>query len=404
MLVWCGASAVGVSSDWPCWRGPQHNGVASSGQSLPGQWSETENVLWKTPVPGRGHGAATVVGDAIYLATAEREREARSILCLDRVTGERRWLCDVHVGDLTPHKNEKASDASCTIACDGERLYVNFLHAGGMYTSAVSLTGKVLWQTRVCDYTVHQGYGSSPFLHESLVLVTADNKQGGKVAALQRTDGTVVWSHDRPEKPNYASPLVQEVAGRAQLLLTGCDLVSSYDPSTGERLWEVEGATTECVTTTLVCGGLMFTSGGYPTNHVSAVKCDGTGETAWRNETRVYVPSMLVKDGRLYAVADAGFAVCWDCQTGEEQWKGRLGGTFSASPVLVDDRIYATNEGGETYVFRASPDKFELLGKHTLGDECFATPTICGSRIYMRAAVREGDVRQEYLYCVGVGN
>jgi len=182
--------------------------------------------------------------------------------------------------------------------------------------------------------------------------------------------------------------------------MTGCELVSSFDPLTGKTLWEIEGATTECVTTTVVCGDLMFTSGGYPKNHVSAVKCDGSGEVAWENGTRVYVPSMLTRDGYLYGVTDAGVAMCWECSTGKEIWKGRLGGTFSGSPVLVGDHILVTNESGESFIFTANHEKFELVAKNKLGDSCFSTPTVCNGHVYIRVAFMEGDVRQEYLVCI----
>ena len=396
-------SAVCFGGDWPWWRGPAMNGTADAEQSLPTKWSDTENVVWKTAIPGRGHGSPTVVGDFIYLATAERDREARAVVCINRNSGEIVWSRDVHVGNLTPFKNKKGSDASSTIACDGERLFVNFLHDDAMFTSALSMHGEVLWQTRISSYIVHQAFGSSPAIFGPLVIVTADNKSGGAISGLNRTTGEIVWKQDRPTFPNYASPIVLDVAGKAQCLVTGCELVTSLDPLTGNKNWETEGATTECVTSTLVCGDLMFTSGGYPKNHVSAVRCDGSKEIVWENGTRVYVPSMLVSNGYLYGVADAGVAVCWRCSDGEELWKGRLGGTFSASPVLVGDQILATNEEGTSFIFKANPKEFELVAKNQLGEECFATPTVCNSHIYMRVATVKDEQRQEYVVCVGEG-
>jgi outer membrane protein assembly factor BamB len=147
-------------------------------------------------------------------------------------------------------------------------------------------------------------------------------------------------------------------------------------------------------------GKHVFTSGGYPRNHVAAVKADGSG-IAWDNKTRVYVPSMLFRDGHLYAVMDEGNAVCWKTDTGTEVWKGRLGGTFSASPVLVGEHILATNEAGKTYVFKANPKEFDLVAENQLGNEVFATSTVCGGRIYMRIAVKQNGTRQEKLACIG---
>ena len=148
-------------------------------------------------------------------------------------------------------------------------------------------------------------------------------------------------------------------------------------------------------------GKRVFTSGGYPRNHVSAIVADGTGKVAWKNISRVYVPSMIVKDGYIYAVMDNGNAMCWNSETGKNMWKERLNRTTSASPVMVGKRIYAVDENGNFSVFAADPKKFKVIAKNKLGDQVFATPVICDSKIFARVAVNVGDVRQEVLYCIG---
>jgi outer membrane protein assembly factor BamB len=130
-----------------------------------------------------------------------------------------------------------------------------------------------------------------------------------------------------------------------------------------------------------------------------AIQGDGTGRVAWQNNTRVYVPSMIVQDGFVYAVLDAGMAVCWKSDTGEERWKERLGGDFYASPVRVGNRMYAISQAGVTSVFEATPEKFSLLAQNKLGDEAYASPAICGGRIYLRVA-KLGEPREEFLYCL----
>lgn len=387
-------------SDWPCWRGPNRDGIANSNQEPPTEWSDTQNIAWKVPIPGRGHGSVTVVGEQIFLPTADEQLQVQSVLCFDRKSGKKLWQTEVHRGPLN-FKNKKASQASGTIACDGERIFVNFLNDGVAYTTALSRDGKKLWQQKISDYIVHQGYGSSPTIYQSLVIVSADNKGGGAIVAFHRETGKEVWRQSRPKTPNYPSPVVLHTSGRDQLLMSGCDLVSGFDPLSGEKLWEVSGAATECVTTAVTDGKLTFTSGGYPRNHISAVRTDGSGKVAWENTTRVYVPSMIVRDGYLYAVADAGIASCWKCETGRNMWSHRLMGTFSASPVLVGDRLYAINEDGTTFILEVSPEKVKLLAENKLNAEVFATPTICDSRIYLRGGVEESGKRQEYLYCVG---
>jgi outer membrane protein assembly factor BamB len=400
-----GAAEIAVApTDWPWWRGPNHDGTAGADQSPPLKWSDSENVLWKVPVPGRGHGSPTICGDRVFLATAENEPGTQSVICFDRRTGKERWKTVVHRGGVSTvglKAHAKSSMASSTVACDGERVFVNFLNDGAIYTTALDLNGGQIWQEKVSDYILHQGFGSSPAPYGPLVIVSADNKGGGAIAGLDRATGKVVWKSERPKTPNYASPIILNIGGRDQALFTGCNLVSSFEPLTGKKLWEVAGATTECVTSTVTDGERVFTSGGYPKNHVAAIKADGSGTVAWEQNVRLYVPSLLVKDGYLYAVSDAGVAMCWKSDTGEKVWTHRLGGTFSASPVLVGELIFATNEAGRTTIFKANPKEFEQVAENSLGDEVIATPTICGSRIYFRVANRNDEERQEMLYCLG---
>ena len=221
------------------------------------------------------------------------------------------------------------------------------------------------------------------------------------MVSFDQATGEENWRVDRNKMPNYPSPILLEAAGKLQLFLTGTERVTSIDPTSGEILWEIEGATTECVTTTVTDGTHIYSSGGYPRNHVAAIKADGSGEIAWETNDRVYVPSMLIHEGHLYAVMDSGVGICWDAATGEEKWKARIGGTFSASPALVGDQIFAVNEAGELTVFRARPDELEILAKSKVGDEVFATPTICDGRIYLRPAFYQGENRSEKLMVYG---
>lgn len=390
-----------AGNDWRGWRGPDHNGIADARQNLPLHWTETENVLWKAKVPGRGHASPTVVGNRVLLPTADETNEIQSILCYDRHDGRQLWKVDVHSGGLERRGHQKSSQASSTLASDGERIFANFLHDGAIYTTALGLDGKQIWQTKVSEFVTHQGFGSSPAVYRSLVLVSTDNKGGGVVAALDRRDGKIVWQQSRPKQPNYTSPAILNVAGRDQVVLAGCDHISSFDPLSGRRLWEIAGSTTECVGSIVTDGTLVFASGGYPDKLTVAVRGDGSGEIAWQNNVQTYVPSMLVYDRHLYTVTDGGVALCWESATGEERWKSRLGGTFNSSLVLVGDRILAANQEGDAFVFQADPTKFELLAKNHLGEDVFATPTVCGGTIYLRVAQRSGDLRQEWLYAIG---
>jgi outer membrane protein assembly factor BamB len=387
------------AADWPAWRGPTRDGIASPSQNPPLHWSESENVLWKTPIPGRGHSSPTVVSERIYLATSDPDKKSQSIFCLDRNTGKLLWQSEAHATGADSGHQANSSAASSSVSCDGERLYISFLNNGAVYTTAFDLNGKKLWQQKICDYVTHQGFASSPVLHENLVLVSADHRGGGTLAGLDRKTGNIVWTVARPKIANYTTPAILQAAGKAQMVIAGCNLVTSLDPITGKKLWEIEGSTEECVTTAVTDGRRVFISGGYPKNHTAAIEADGSGKIAWQNTARVYVPSMIVKEGHLYAILDAGMAVCWKSDTGEELWKERLGGDFFASPVMVGDRIYASNLRATTFVFEAKPSGFKLLAQNQLADEQYASPTICGSRVYIRSAKR-ADQRQEFLYCV----
>lgn len=388
-------------NDWPWWRGPDRNGQADPNQKLPAGLNVEENTLWVAGIPGKGHGTPIVVGEGIYLVTSDEEAETQSLLRFDRKTGKPSWSKVVHKGNFPEKINGKATHASTSPACDGERLFVNFMNKGAVYTTAFDMDGKQLWQTRVTDYKVHQGYGSSPAIYGNLVIVSADNKAGGVICGMERSNGNIVWKVERPKMPNYVSPIVVKISGRDQLVFSGCEKVLSLDPATGKKLWECKGSTTETVTSVVTDGERVFISGGYPKNHVAAVEADGSGKVAWKNISRVYVPSMLVKDGHLYAVMDGGAAMCWDSKTGERKWKGSLGGTFTSSPVLVGEEIHVISENGEYSVFKANPAKFERIHQSSLGGQAFATPVICGGRFYARIVDSSNGGRVEKLYCLG---
>lgn len=394
------ARAAMGDRDWPWWRGPFHDGHAAARQTVPLTWSDSENVIWMSDVPGRGSSSPTVVGDRVYLTSCDEPTGSQSVYAFDRGTGQLVWKQQVHAKGAM-RKHERSTGASSSVTCDGERLFVAFPNSDAVVITALSLDGKEVWQTKLCDYVIHQGYGASPFLYQDTVLVSADHKGGGAVAALDRRTGTVVWKQQRPPTPNYSSPVVFHLFGRDQLILIGCDKVISYDPATGNTLWEREGSTTECVATPVTDGERVFSSGGYPRNHIAAVRADGTAKIDWENGERDYVPSLIHHAGHLYGVLDAGIAVCWESATGKEKWKQRLGGNFSGSPVLLDDTIFVTSESGQTHIFRATPERFESLGVNQLGDEAWTTPVICGDRLYFRIATGSGDARKEKLVCVG---
>src|SRR6185436_16779053 len=179
------------ANDWPCWRGPKGDGTAAEGQKPPLTWSAEENVVWKAPVPGRGHGSPSVLGDRVYLAACDEKSGSQSVLCFDRATGKQIWEAEVHKGGAM-RKNPKSTGASTTPACDGERIFITFANKDAVVLTALSLEGKILWQTKISDYQIHQGYGSSPAVWDKFVFASADHSGGGVVMALDRKTGAVV--------------------------------------------------------------------------------------------------------------------------------------------------------------------------------------------------------------------
>jgi len=391
------------AADWATWRGPNLNGIAAAGQTPPTAWSESKNVLWKAPVPGRGHSSPTIVGDQIFLTTADEQSQTQGVIAFDRTTGKQLWMTPISQGGF-PETHRKNTHATPTVACDGERLIASFHHHSSIQVSALSLDGKGLWQRTIGKYDPQQykyGYAPSPMFYKSMVLIAADYEGGGWLAALERKTGATKWQIDRSNKLSFSSPVVANVGGRDQLLISGTEQVASYDPNNGRQLWSTPATTMATCGTMVWDGDLVFASGGYPKAETVCLRAS-SGQIVWRNDQKCYEQSMLAVDGHVYAVTDGGIAFCWRASDGVEMWKSRLaGGAVSASPILANGNIYLANEAGTVYVFKAQPSRFELVSRNQLGDEAFATPTICDGRIYMRVASSSGGSRQETLYCIG---
>ncbi len=199
---------------------------------------------------------------------------------------------------------------------------------------------------------------------------------------------------------NWSSPIVASIAGRDQLLLSGTNKIASYNPDTGEPLWSTPCLTMATCGTCIWDDDLIFASGGYPKAETVAVKADGSG-VAWKNNVKCYEQSMVVINGYLYAFSDNGIVYCWNAATGKEMWKQRLRGPVSASPLVVGDTIFATNEAGTTWVFKSNPEKYEQVAENQLGNSSFASLVAVDGQLFIRAASGEGAGRKESLYCIG---
>ena len=382
--------------DWPWWRGTTRDNKSADNRP-PLHWSRTQAIIWKVPVPGRGHASPTIWGDRVFIATADETARIQSMLCYQRNTGQLLWQTEIARGGFL-RKHENNSHASATPACDGERVFFPSLFNDALWVTALAMDGKILWQRKIGQFVSSNGYGSSPLLHKSLVIVVSDNAGEACLAALNRMTGRVVWRVERPKLDNFCSPALGCVAGRAQLLLCGSRMIAGYDPDTGRELWYFENSTEVSACTMAFGTNLVVGSGNVPVREMICVRAGGTGNVTqshlqWRTKrTATYVPSPLIEGNRLYVINDSGIAHCIDLESGDEIWKERLSGDFFSSPVLCDGKIYATARSGSTFILKAA-DKFEVLTTNDLNEECFASPVICGHRLFLRTA--------RTLYCVG---
>lgn len=392
-----------AQGDWPWWRGPWRNGRAADDAQVPVRFGESQNVRWKTPVPGRGHASPVVVGQRIFLSTADEARQLHSVLAYHRQTGEQLWQVQISQGGFPARNHPKNTEATPTLASDGQRLIATFFHHEAIHATALDFDGQVLWQKNLGKFNPRKyeyGYAPSPVLYGNAVIVAAEYDGDSFLVALDRTNGSQLWRVARPQNISFSSPVVAHVAGRDQLLISGGDRITSYDPQTGRVLWTGQGASTATCGTVVWEGDLVFASGGFPDAETVAIRADGSGQVVWSNNKKCYEQSMLATGGYLYALTDNGILFCWRQSDGREMWSERLRGPVSASPVLAGGHIYWANERGTMYVLRPNPQRFELVAENKLGDESFASPAVSGNELLLRVAHGRADSLQEWLYCL----
>lgn len=393
--------SLSAKTDWPWWRGPLRNGLADE-TPVPTKFSEKDNVVWKSPVPGRGHCSPTVVGNRVYLTTADMKEKIHSVLSYDRKTGRLLWKKDVNQGGFPAKNHPKNTEASSTTACDGERVFATFYHHDKVVAVAFDVDGNLVWEKDVCSFrprTYEYGYAPSPVLYLETVIISAEYDGLSYITALDRKTGEIRWQIPRPTMISFSTPVIAHVNGKDQMLMSGAQKIWSYNPGGGQSLWSAEGTTLATCGTMVWDGDTVFASGGFPKAETLAMKSDGSGEVLWWNNQKCYEQSMLAYQGYLYALNDNGVMFCWRGSDGKEMWKERLKGPVSASPVLANGNIYWANELGTVYVFRATPERFILIAENQVGSDSFPSPAICGGQIFLRIGLGNGGDRQEWLYC-----
>lgn len=386
------------AEDWPQWRGPRGDGTSIE-TNVPTHWSATENVRWKTAIPGTGHSSPVVAGDRIFVTTCLEGDQARELLCLDRGSGKILWQREVLKAPLE-HKNRLNSYASGTPATDGKHVWVAFFQIPKIELACYDFDGKEVWRKSPGEFHSVHGFCSSPVLYKDLLILNCDqDSPSACIVAYDRNSGEEKWRTPRPNQTrSYCTPIVRELAGRRQLLLSGSKCVASYDPDTGKQLWIVDGPTEQFVASLVVADDVVFVTGGFPTLHLLGINPEGTGnvtdsQVLWHEHGAVasYVPSPIAAGDWFFVVSDGGIASAWDAKTGKMLWKERLGQHHSASPISANGNLYFPADNGDTFVLKAGPT-FELVTKNSIGEDVRASPAIADGELFLRGV--------HNLYCI----
>ena len=401
-----------AGADWPRLRGPGARGV-SEDPGVPVRWSATENVVWKTAMPGAGASSPIVVGDRVFLTCysgyglskeepGDQKNLKHHLVCVNRADGTILWekttrarLPEQDYGGFVARHGY----ASGTPASDGKAVYAFFGRSG---VFAYSLDGELLWQASVGDGTHSWGSGTSPILFGDLVIVNA-SIESESLVALNKADGKEAWRF-APVVQSWSTPLVVDLPdGKQELVLSMKNKVLGIDPATGKQLWHCGGVRDYVCPAVVAQDGVVYVSGGR-SPYTVAIRAGGRGEVTdthvlWDSRKSTKVPAPLVHDGRLYWIDQQGVAACLDAKTGELVYQERLGLSGSgdkiyASLVLAGGKLYGVSREDGTVVFAAGPE-FRELARNRLEDNSIfnGTPAIVDGRMYLRS--------DRYLYCIG---
>jgi outer membrane protein assembly factor BamB len=399
-----GADREQFERNWPHWRGPDQNGLVLHGNP-PLSWAEDKNVQWKVAIPGLGHATPIIWEDKIFILTAasaepDTKKLAFSVLCLDRRTGQTLWTRvareDVPHQEIQP-TNSHASGSPVT---DGELLIVPF-GSFGLY--AYDLGGNLLWEKDLGKVQVTWGEGSSAALAGEAVIVIQDNEGASFIYAFHKRTGKELWKKPRDEKSSWTTPYVLTRGGRTQVIVNGAKAVRSYDPATGEVLWQCSGLGVNVTPMVLVDRDTVYAMSGQRTSPMAmAITLGPTGDLTetsavkWTlNRGTPYASSPLLYDGLLYFVQHVTpILTCLDAATGKPHYaQHRLDGltTVYASPIGVNNRVYFTGLDGTTLVLEKSP-RLNVLATNKLDDSFAASPVVVGDDLFLRG--------RKHLYCL----
>lgn len=393
---------VGVDA-WPEYRGTGSDGQASESRP-PTSWNEDSNVTWKTPIHGRGWSSPVVLEGRVWLTTATEEGHQLSVLAIDLESGT--LLVDRVLFEVAEpqERNSLNSFASPSAVLEPGRVYIHFGDAGTACLDSKS--GETIWERRDIRCEHLEGPGSSPILFGGSLIFHVDGSDVQYVIALDKATGETLWQTKRDVdlsgfKPDlrkaFSTPLVVEVSGRQELISTGAQATFAYDPATGKTLWSIPHDGFSMSSRPFQGGDLVYLNTGFMRPRLMAVQPGtgaGTGTEAgeFKAEDRVQwstangvptIPTPVFYDGLITMISDGGIATCLDGLSGDVVWKERIGGEFSASPVLAGGNIYLFDRDGIAKVLVAGPT-FEILTTNELDSGCMASPAIVGDSLIVR--------------------
>ena len=390
--------AIGQAENWPGWRGPRGDG-SSEEVKVPVKWSESEHIAWKVKLPYGGHSSPVVFGNRVFLVGANTEEPPnRVLMCLDFATGKQLWE-QVVVKSPLEQKHRLNSWASGTPVTDGEQVYVSFLDEKDLLVAAYDFAGKEQWQVRPGVFKSQHGFCSCPIIFEDKLIVNGDHDGESYIAGLKRTTGETVWKTPREYKTrSYCTPIIREIDGRTQMMLSGSKCVASYDPRTGKQLWMLDGPTEQFVASLVYNKGLIFMTGGFPDHHIMAIDPRGSGKITEESHVKwhytkkdSYVPSPIACGDYFLIVSDDGFGTCYHSESGKIEWQTRLGTHYSASLVTANGLVYFLDDHGLMTVIKPGPE-LEVVAENQLHEDTFASPAISQGRMLIRGT--------DSLYCI----
>jgi outer membrane protein assembly factor BamB len=433
-----GANAEQYSRNWPQWRGPAGNGLVRHGNP-PLEWSETRNIKWKVPIPGRGHATPIIWEDKIVVLTAVPDEAgpaapaavqpapaappqrggpgggrgpggrggggaptveyAFTVLGYDRATGRKLW--EKVARKERPHQGVQPSNSfsSGSPVTDGELIYVSF-GSSGLY--CYDFAGNLVWEKDLGKVEVTFGEGSSPTLVGDTLLVVQDNNNASFIYALDKKSGRELWKQPRDEGSGWTTPFVLEHGGRTEVIVSGSNAVRSYDPKTGNVWWQCGGLGSNPVPMAVADADTVYAMSGHRNPAALAIALGrsgdltGTDAVRWRIERgTAYVPSPLLYDGLLFfCQRTSGILTCVDAKTGTVLIdQHRLEGLADvyASPIGVNNRIYLAGQNGSTLVLEKSKE-VKILASNKLDDGFDASPAVVGNELFLRGRAN--------LYCI----